>query len=570
MDSKQQHPVTARGSTVRVGRYELTSEIFRSEVDALWNGRATGGDDDAPVLVRRIAKKPPVSDQAFQAITEAAFSVVDVRHPRIAAVTDVVVTATEIAVVSEHTPGTLLLRVQQTAKLKQAPIPIAAALRLAVDLLDGLTASHALFLEAEMTEEQIHGAITPDFAWVTSDGEALLLDLSVALAIAADQKLARLPHFLAYRSAEKLAGTADARADVFAVGVMLWELLANRSQIPSTGRPDPRKGARPLVRLDSLTRSDAAVIEKELADLVARAVEMDPAGRFASPQEMADAIQALGADRIAATADVKTAVDRLSRPTAALRTPAPATAPRASGAPPVVSAPKTDQASVARLPPPKVPPKPAPSQSAATTKPATAADQPKADEPRAPAEASAPAAAASTITALFDDLVLPIEPAATEAPTISEVARFDSGPVAELLSSPSMKAFKAPAPPVAKPSRPRRRTALLVAGLAVVAVAIAALSFVLSTQGSPAAKAGWKETSGRNPFFRFQIFRGAPVDAGPPAADASSDATADANERSPASAPSPRTAPAQPEWQGEPGGHDKPPPKKKPFMPTAI
>jgi len=98
---------------------------------------------------------------------------------------------------------------QQTAKLKQMPLPVPAALRLGVDLLDGLIAMNALLVEAEMPEHMLHGGITPDFAWVTAEGEALLLDLSVALAIAANAKLVRLPHSLAYRSPEQLTGHAD-------------------------------------------------------------------------------------------------------------------------------------------------------------------------------------------------------------------------------------------------------------------------------------------------------------------------------------------------------------------------
>jgi serine/threonine-protein kinase len=451
--------------------------------------------------------------------------------------------------------------VQQAAKLKQRPIPISAALRLSVDLLDGLTASNPLFVEAEIAEDRLYGGLTPDFAWVTADGEALLLDLAVALAIAADPKLARLPHYLAYRSPERLTGNADARADVFAAGVMLWELLANRSQIPTTGRTDPRKGAKPLVRLDSLARSDGSVISKQLADVVARAVDMDPAGRFASPQEMADAIHALGTDRIAAMADVKAAVERLSQPAPAMKTPTGASTPKPPDKPAAVSPPAVDQPKVARLPPPKAPPKPAAPAVAAPSPPAPAAQEPKADQP--PADEPTPAATAPTsITALFDDLVLPTEPEAAEAPTIAEVPRFESGPVADLLSSPSMKAVNTAARPVTTPSRPRRRLVLLISGVAVVLVAILAALVLTSSSNNP--DLSW--ASKRNPFSRLQIFRSAPVDAG------IDDASADGPDSGPppAGTQSPRTAPVQPDGLGEPGGHDKVPPKKKPFMPTAI
>jgi hypothetical protein len=575
VEFRQPGATTARGPTVRIGRYDLTSELFRSEVDALWSGRATGGDEDTPVLVRRIMKKPPVSEEAFQAITEAAFSLVDVRHSRFAAITDVVVTANEIAVVSEHTPGRLLLRVQQAAKLKQAPLPIAAALRLTVDLLDGLAACGPLFMEADVAENRLYGGFTPDFAWVTAEGEALLLDLSVGLAIAADKKLARIPHFLAYRSPEQLTASADARSDVFAVGVTLWELLANRSHIPSSSRPDPRKPPRPIARLDSLTRPDSVAVSRPLADLVAKAVDFDPAARFATAQEMADAIHGLGADRIGAMADVRTAVDRLSQPAATLKAQTAPSAAKPPEKPAAVSAPAAPlprapaaplpRMPAAPLPPPKVPAKsPAPA-AAAPPAPEPAVPELRADEP--PAEKPEPVTPpTASITALFDDLVLPSEPVATEAATIAEVPRFDSGPVAELLSSPSMKAINVSARPVENAPRKRWHVVVAIAVSAVLVAAIAVAAAMVLLPETPGENA--ERSARRNPFARFQIFRGARADAG--TADAASDAgDSDSGDRPHTTVPAPRTAPTQPDAQGDPS-HDKPPPKKKPFMPTAI
>jgi serine/threonine protein kinase len=547
VDSKRTGSTTA-GSPARIGRYELLSELFRSEVGSVWAAKATGGGEETTVLVRRILKRPPVSEQAFQTITEAAFSMVDVRDPRIAAVTDVVVTATEIAIVSEHTPGQLLLKVQQTAKLKQAPLPVSAALRLVVDLLDALVASEPLFREADVGEELLHGGFAPDFAWVTSDGAALLLDLPVGLAIAADEKLARLPHFLAYRAPEQLAGPADARADVFAVGVLFWELLANRSQIPGTARPDPRRTPKPIVRLDSLTRSDGVVISTPLADLVARAVDADPAKRFQSPQEMTDAIQGLESDRVASLEDVKTSIERLSLAPAATKGSTPA-GPAAPGP----------------LPAPKVPPKPA----------AVPVEQPPPEPVPEPAAAPAPdegpkpsSPAPTSITALFDDLELPAEPGADEAPSIAAVPRFDTAEVADLLSSPAMQALNASAHPAATPRHKRGRLVIVVAVAAVVVSAVALLAIMLL---APDTTAGRQLSSNRNLFARFQIFRRPPVDAGASDAGANSDAhRAEGGDRSLDNVPTPRPAPAQPEDQGAPGDHEKTPAKKKPFMPTAI
>ncbi|HEX7672234.1 MAG TPA: hypothetical protein VF395_21710, partial [Polyangiaceae bacterium] len=102
-----------------------------------------------------------------------------------------------------------------------------------------------------------------------------------------------------------MRGFVDARTDVFGLGILLWEAFGNRRLFPGadgkSARERVQRGAIP--RLDATRTSSSPGLSTPIADLVARALERDPAKRFQTAQEMRAAIGALdpaSAERIGA------------------------------------------------------------------------------------------------------------------------------------------------------------------------------------------------------------------------------------------------------------------------------
>jgi eukaryotic-like serine/threonine-protein kinase len=174
--------------------------------------------------------------------------------------------------------------------LRAHELPEAAAIEACAQICDGLAHAHAAGI--------LHRDVKPSNV-LLADGErvsARLLDFGLAR-LAQGETLTEqgdVPGTLAYISPERLAGEeATPAADVWAVGVMLWEALAGRhpfwrGSLLETGHAI-EAGAPPLARL----RSD---LPKRLLRLVDRSLALDPSRRPAA-QELADALRGTAAPR---------------------------------------------------------------------------------------------------------------------------------------------------------------------------------------------------------------------------------------------------------------------------------
>lgn len=312
----------------RVGRYQPVSELGSSPLGTLWSAYiATGSEEGRIVQLRRIAV--PASDRAHQQrISRAGMAAMSVRHPRIAAVLDVVPSASDVCVVGEYVEGASLRSVLRQAALDRAPLPPPVAVTIASDVARALVAARAAWDELTPADgplaDVVHGGLLPDSILVASFGETMLSELGVAGAAARIPSVRSHPQALPYRAPEQLGSeTCDARTDVFTLGVLLWEMLANR---PLFGDRDRlRRGVdgdaaalrrqletAPIPRLDAVER-DGAPIPSMVVEIVQEALAREPGRRFPSPRALLDALCTLTRDASASSEQVAVAVNRLVR-----------------------------------------------------------------------------------------------------------------------------------------------------------------------------------------------------------------------------------------------------------------
>ncbi|NUO52030.1 MAG: serine/threonine protein kinase, partial [Polyangiaceae bacterium] len=176
------------------------------------------------------------------------------------------------------------------------PLPVDLSLFMVREILRGLDYAHGAIVIDENGNERvgiIHRDVSPSNVLVSFDGEVKICDFGIARAHDEERdgewSEAMVEGKAGYMSPEQARGEPlDPRADVFAAGIILWELVAGRRLYRAEG-DEPllevarRAAVRPLPELE-LPCFD------ELRALVGRALAADRTERFATAGDMAVAI----------------------------------------------------------------------------------------------------------------------------------------------------------------------------------------------------------------------------------------------------------------------------------------
>jgi hypothetical protein len=165
-------------------------------------------------------------------------------------------------------------------------------------VLAGLDYAHKLTDFDGAALEVVHRDVSPHNVFITYDGHVKLLDFGVAKTLAASHQT-RPGGFkgkLAYLAPETIRGDrVDRRADIFSVGVMLWEILAGRRL---WGRKS--EGVSGAWRLAAGEVAPELPVEleipRELRTIVARALATDPEERYRTAAQFGAALEAVGVD----------------------------------------------------------------------------------------------------------------------------------------------------------------------------------------------------------------------------------------------------------------------------------
>lgn len=160
--------------------------------------------------------------------------------------------------------------------------------RLLLDVLSGVSALHEVVTDGESF---VHGEVCPQHVYVDQHGTARLVPL-VNTHLTGSSR----PEHTGYLAPERLAGEPlDGRADVFSVGVMLWEALAGQRLFPEPTLAAVRaRLAQPL----SPRLSPRERWAEPLCALALRAIADDPRKRFQTALDFSHALATAAAQRL--------------------------------------------------------------------------------------------------------------------------------------------------------------------------------------------------------------------------------------------------------------------------------
>ncbi len=172
-------------------------------------------------------------------------------------------------------------------------IPLAEYLRLIAELARGLHHAHTLRGFQGEHIGVVHRDVSPQNVIVTYDGQVKLLDFGIAKAADAEHMTAfgMIKGKLDYIAPEQLRSeTVDGRADVFALGAMLWEVISGHRFAGGRKVSDINKIQARVSGTERKLRSLRPDVPASLERIVERATALDPNDRFDDAAELADAL----------------------------------------------------------------------------------------------------------------------------------------------------------------------------------------------------------------------------------------------------------------------------------------
>jgi eukaryotic-like serine/threonine-protein kinase len=261
-------------------QYRLQHELGRGGMGVIF--RAVDTSLDRPVAVKVVHPELAAHGGIARRFLAEARTIARLQHPNIVAVHAAGSQGDLLWYVMDEVPGESL----RQRLMREGRLPAADAARITADLASALDVAWAAGV--------VHRDVKPENVLLErGTGRALLVDFGIARAIAGDQGDPATGEGIAigtpaYMSPEQAAGeTVDGRSDLYALGVVLYEML--------TGAP-PFTGPNRVVVSKHMTERPKSLqrmrfdCPAELAKVVSRALEKAPAERFQTGNEFRRAL----------------------------------------------------------------------------------------------------------------------------------------------------------------------------------------------------------------------------------------------------------------------------------------
>jgi hypothetical protein len=250
----------------RIGRYEVIERVGRGGMGVLYRGRD-------PVLEREVAVKVMSGDFSADEAAQARFfrearAAARLQHRNIVTIYEFAEDHGTPYIAMEFLRGrSLAARIAQ-----EPPLTLVQKLDIVTQLCTGLHYAHEQGI--------VHRDVKPGNIWLMEDGTVKLLDFGIAKVAASTMTHSgSVLGSAAYMAPEQVAGREiDGRADVFAAGVVLYELLAGRK--PFEGEAPTAVMMKIIKEEPPPLRQFAPDIPAALANAVNKALQKDPDRRF--------------------------------------------------------------------------------------------------------------------------------------------------------------------------------------------------------------------------------------------------------------------------------------------------
>jgi serine/threonine-protein kinase len=281
------------------GRYVLFDLVGRGGMAEIYLAKAKTQEAGGSrlVVVKQILPELSAEAKFADALVQEAKLAARLSHANVVQVLDLGRSEREdrLYITMEYVEGIDLSELLRRCAREKIPLPIEFSLLIVMEALRGLDYAHRRTDDAGEPLGIVHRDVSPSNILVSVEGEVKVCDFGIARANDLVDALgaSAIQGKAGYMSPEHARGMPlDARADVFAAGVILWELLSGR-RLYKVDKSKPEE-----TLLDVARRADVPPLparglplEDDLFAIVHRALRIDASERWESAAAMLEALQ---------------------------------------------------------------------------------------------------------------------------------------------------------------------------------------------------------------------------------------------------------------------------------------
>ncbi|MFH1808709.1 MAG: serine/threonine-protein kinase [Pseudomonadota bacterium] len=283
---------------VPFGRYNLLRKIATGGMAQLYLATMSGAADFKKFcVVKKILPHLSEQEHFVEMFLDEARIAARLNHPNIVQIYDLGRVGSAYFIAMEYIQGEDLAQLLSRSRKTGQILPVELCARIAADVCAGLHYAHEQRDEQGQPLNIVHRDVSPQNVLVTYEGQIKIVDFGIAKAAnkVAHTRTGTIMGKAAYMSPEQCLGeTLDRRSDVFAVGILLHELLTLRRLYKRDSE---------LLTLRVITEEDAPPVAEArpgtpevLTEIVGRALRRPAAERFQSCLEMRQALESFIAD----------------------------------------------------------------------------------------------------------------------------------------------------------------------------------------------------------------------------------------------------------------------------------
>lgn len=270
-------------------RYQVVERIAAGGMAEVYRGESAGIEGFRKrVAIKRVLPKLSQNREFIRMFLDEARLCAYLNHSRCVQVFDIGQGAGAHFIVMEFVDGADLQALMEFVREREQAIPVEMACFIALGMCEGLSYAHQACDHTGRPLDIVHRDISPHNVLITRHGEVKLVDFGLAKASThlAEEDTDIIKGKFGYLAPEVTLGQpSDKRVDIFAAGIVLWEMLAGRRLFKGNTDAETFHQVRAAVVPDIREiRPDAS---EGVARVLTKALARDPKQRYSDGDEFA-------------------------------------------------------------------------------------------------------------------------------------------------------------------------------------------------------------------------------------------------------------------------------------------